>query len=152
MERTDLKKILSISGQSGLFRFVAHATAGVIAESLATGKRSMFGMNDRVTSMSDISIYTDENEISLKELLTTMNEQLGESDAPEPKSSPDVLKGFFAKVLPNYDRDKFYVSHMKKVVDWYNQLKKYASLEFEEDQNSVEEKEEGEEDRGENAE
>jgi len=152
MERTDLKKILSISGQSGLFRFVAHATAGVIAESLATGKRSMFGMNDRVTSMSDISIYTDEDEISLKELLTTMKEQLGESDAPEPKSSPDVLKGFFAKVLPNYDRDKFYVSHMKKVVDWYNQLKKYASLEFEEDQNSVEEKEEGEEDRGENAE
>ena len=152
MERTDLKKILSISGQSGLFRFVAHATAGVIAESLTTGKRSMFGINDRVTSMSDISIYTDEDEISLRELLVKMKEQLGESEAPDPKSSPDLLKGFFVQVLPNYDRDKFYVSHMKKVVDWYNQLKKYASLEFEEDQNSAEEEKEGAEDREKNAE
>ena len=152
MERTDLKKILSISGQSGLFRFVAHATAGVIAESLATGKRSMFGMNDRVTSMSDISIYTDKEEVSLREVLIKMKEQLGESEAPESKSSPDVLKEFFAKVLPDYDRDKFYVSHMKKVVDWYNQLKKYASLEFEEDQNSEEEKKVQEEGINENAE
>ena len=133
MEKTDLKKILSIAGQSSLFRFVAHATAGVIAESLSTGKRSMYGINDRVTSMSDISIYTDDNEVSLRELFVKMREELGESDAPESKSSADVLKGFFAKVLPDYDRDKFYVSHMKKVVDWYNQLKKYASLEFVDD-------------------
>ena len=152
MERTDLKKILSISGQPGLFRFVAHATAGVIAESLATGKRSMFGMNDRVTSMSDISIYTDEDEVSLRELLEKMKEQLGESESPESKSSPDALKEFFAQVLPNYDRDKFYVSHMKKVVDWYNQLKKYASLEFEEEQNSAEGEKESEEDKEKNAE
>ena len=144
MEKTDLKKILSISGQSGLFRFVAHATAGVIAESLSTGKRSMLGISDRVTSMSDISIYTEDEEVSLRELFTKMKEQLGESDAPESKSSPDILKGFFAEVLPTYDRDRFYVSHMKKVVDWYNQLKKYASLEFEEEEDGDEvEKESG---------
>jgi len=151
MERTDLKKILSISGQSGLFRFVAHANAGVIAESLATGKRSMFGMNDRVTSMSDISVYTDENEVSLRELFTKMKRQLEESEAPESKSSPEILKSFFAEVLPDYDRDKFYVSHMKKVVDWYNQLKKYASLEFVDEESEAGEKESDVEDPKENA-
>ena len=134
MEKTDLKKILSVSGQSGLFRFVAHAKAGVIAESFITGKRSMLSINDRVTSMSDISIYTDSDEVSLKELFTKMKEHLGEADAPESKSSPDTLKNFFATVLPDYDRDRFYISHMKKVVEWYNQLKKYASLEFEEEE------------------
>jgi len=151
MEKTDLKKILSVSGQSGLFRFVAHAKAGVVAESLSTGKRSMLGINDRVTSMSDISIYTDEDEVSLRELFTNMKNNLGEADAPESKSSPDVLKGFFAEVLPGYDRDRFYISHMKKVADWYNQLKRYASLEFEEE-SDTEDGEEGAEEIKENAE
>ena len=136
MERTDLKKVLSISGHSGLFRFVAHANAGVIAESFVSGKRSMFGMNDRVTSMADISIYTSEGEISLKELFVKMSKQLGESEAPESKTPSELLKEFFANILPDYDRDKFYVSHMKKVVDWYNQLKKYASLEFVDEEDS----------------
>ena len=61
-----------------------------------------------------------------------MKEVLGEDDAPSAKSSPEELKAFFGKALPTYDRDRFYVSHMKKVVEWYNCLKKYASLDFEE--------------------
>ena len=55
---------------------------------------------------------------------------LGEADAPTSKASADELKSLFEKALPDYDRDRFYVSHMKKVVDWYNFLKKYASLDF----------------------
>ena len=59
-----------------------------------------------------------------------MKEYLGEKDAPSSKSDANTLKDLFENVLPDYDRDRFYVSHMKKVVEWYNALKNYASLDF----------------------
>jgi nitrate reductase NapAB chaperone NapD len=131
MIKTDLKKILSISGEPGLFRFVAQANAGVVAESLSTGKRNLYGMSARLTTLSEISIYTSDEEVSLIVVFEKMKEVLGDDMAPQPKSAPEVLKSFFEKTLPNYDKERFYVSHMKKVVDWYNQLKSYATLDFE---------------------
>ena len=76
MEKTDLKKILSVSGEHGLFLYLAQAKAGIIAESLETGRRTTFGAHARVSSLSDISIYTDEADISLKEVLRKMAEKL----------------------------------------------------------------------------
>ncbi|MBQ9194925.1 MAG: hypothetical protein IJ152_04640, partial [Bacteroidales bacterium] len=61
---------------------------------------------------------------------TKMHEVLGEKDAPGAKADPKELKALFEKALPNYDQDRFYVSHMKKVTEWYNALRNYASLEF----------------------
>ena len=104
----------------------------MIAESFITGRRSVFGPQARVSSLSDISIYTDNGETPLKEVFLKMKEELGDNEAPEPKSEASVLKAFFDKVLPGYDEDRFYTSHMKKVVGWYNMLRKYASLDFEE--------------------
>ena len=80
--------------------------------------------------MADISIYTDEEEVKLQQVFLNMKEVLGDADAPSAKSKPEELKALFEKALPTYDRDRFYVSHMKKVVEWYNALKKYASLDF----------------------
>jgi hypothetical protein len=134
MSKTDLQKILSVAGQPGLFRFVAQANAGIIAESLSTQKRSMFGINVRLTSLSDISIYTDTEEVSLIAVFEKMKSELVDEFAPDPKSDPKVLKEFFEKVIPDYDRDRFYVSHMKKVVDWYNHLKRFATLDFEKEE------------------
>lgn len=128
--KTDLSKILSVSGQSGLFMYVSHARNGVIAESLADKKRSAFGMSSKITSLADISIYTDEEEVKLQQVFLNMKEVLGDADAPSAKSSTEELKALFEKALPTYDRDRFYVSHMKKVVEWYNCLKKYASFDF----------------------
>lgn len=128
--KTDLSKILSVSGQSGLFMYVSHARNGVIAESLADKKRSAFGMSSKITSLADISIYTDDEEVKLQQVFLNLKEVLGDADAPSAKSSADELKALFEKALPAYDRDRFYVSHMKKVVEWYNTLKKYASLDF----------------------
>ena len=128
--KTDLSKILSVSGQSGLFMYVSHARNGVIAESLADKKRSAFGMSSKITSLADISIYTDEEEVKLQQVFLNMKELLGDADAPSAKSSAEELKALFEKALPTYDRDRFYVSHMKKVVEWYNCLKKYASFDF----------------------
>lgn len=128
--KTDLSKILSVSGQSGLFLYLSQARAGAIVESLADRKRSCFGMSSRITTLEDVSIYTEDGEVKLKEVFLKMKDVLGDEDAPSAKSSPDDLKAFFEKALPEYDRDRFYVSHMKKVVEWYNALKHYASLDF----------------------
>lgn len=128
--KTDLSRILSISGQSGLFLYVSQARNGAIVEALSDKKRSTVGMTSRLTSLADISIYTDDEEVKLQQVLLNMKEVLGDADAPSPKASAEELKALFEKALPAYDRDRFYVSHMKKVVDWYNNLKKYASLDF----------------------
>ena len=128
--KTDLSKILAISGQSGLYLYISQARNGAIVEALADKKRSCVGMTSKITSLADISIYTDDEEVKLHDVLLNMKEVLGDADAPSSKPSADELKSLFEKALPAYDRDRFYVSHMKKVVDWYNNLKKYASLDF----------------------
>ena len=128
--KTDLSKILAVSGQSGLYLYISQARNGAIVEALSDKKRTSVSMTSKITSLADISIYTDEEEVKLQDVFTGMKEVLGEADAPSSKASADELKSFFEKALPSYDRDRFYVSHMKKVVDWYNNLKKYASLDF----------------------
>ena len=128
--KTDLSKILAVSGQSGLFLYISHARNGAIVEALADKKRSSVSMTSKLTSLADISIYTDEEEVKLQQVFLNMKEVLGDADAPSAKSSAEELKALFEKALPAYDRDRFYVSHMKKVVEWYNALKSYASLDF----------------------
>ena len=128
--KTDLSKILAVSGQSGLFLYISHARNGAIVEALADKKRSSVSMTSKLTSLADISIYTDEEEVKLQQVFLNMKEVLGDADAPSAKSSAEELKALFEKALPAYDRDRFYVSHMKTVVEWYNALKNYASLDF----------------------
>ena len=128
--KTDLTKILAVSGQSGLFFYVSHARNGAVVEALADKKRSTVSMTSKITSLADISIYTDDEEVKLQQVFLNMKGVLGDSDAPSSKSDQKELKSLFEKSLPDYDRDRFYVSHMKKVVDWYNALKNYASLDF----------------------
>ena len=128
--KTDLSRILAISGQSGLFNYVSSSRTGVIVEALADKKRSNVAASGKVTSLADISIYTDDEEVKLQQVFLNLKDVLGEADAPTSKASAEELKALFEKALPTYDRDRFYVSHMKKVVDWYNALKNYASLDF----------------------
>jgi len=128
--KTDLSKILAVSGQSGLFLYVSQARSGAIVEALADKKRSTVGMTSKITSLADISIYTDDEEVKLQQVFLNMKEVLSDADAPSAKSDSQELKALFEKALPSYDRDRFYVSHMKKVVEWYNALKHYASLDF----------------------
>ena len=128
--KTDLSKILAVSGQSGLFLYISHARNGAIVEALADKKRTSVSMTSKLTSLADISIYTDDEEVKLQQVFLNMKEVLGDADAPSAKSPAEELKALFEKALPAYDRDRFYVSHMKKVVEWYNALKNYASLDF----------------------
>ena len=142
MEKTDLTKILSVSGEHGLFAYIAQGRNGIIAESLETGNRQLFGPNAKVSALADISIYTDEADVPLREVLTAMADKLAQGPAPDPKSDNRTIKNFFAEVIPNYDEDRFYVSHMKKILGWYEVLRTHASLDFVEEEKKEEEKEE----------
>lgn len=125
-----MKKILSVSGEHGLFEYVAQGRGGIIAQSMATKQRQLLGASAKVSSLADISIYTDETDVPLRDVLTSMAAKLSQGPAPDPKGDPQAIKAFFAEVLPNYDENRFYVSHMKKVLAWYEELRNFASLEF----------------------
>ena len=135
--KTDLSKILTVAGHHGLFEYVAQARNGIIAESLATRKRTALDAHSRVNTLADISIFTSEGELKLKEVFLALKEALGDAEAPTSKSSPEALKALFAQAVPDYDEDRFYVSHMKKVIDWYNELVQYASLDFVEEEEAA---------------
>ena len=137
--KTDLKKILSVSGQHGLFRFLAQSRSGAIVESLSDGRRTSFDSSSRITSLADIAIFTTTGELKLKEVFLKLKD-VAEEGKYSSKSSPDALRALFAKAVPDYDPDRFYVSHMKKVIDWYNELCAHASLDFEEDEEPEEDK------------
>ena len=128
--KTDLSKIMSVGGQSGLYRFVGQSRNGAIAEHLSDKHRTMFGFRSKISSLSDISIYTSQGEMKLQDVFLKIKEVLGDKDAPTSKAPVDEIKALFQKAVPDYDDSRFYVSHMKKVVDWYNDLKANASLNF----------------------
>jgi len=133
--KTDLTKILSVSGKSGLFQYLAQARSGVIAEALSDKKRCMLDLKSRITTLADISIFAASGEVKLKDVLLSLGKLYNGKPGPE-KPSDAELKAIFQKAVPDYDQDRFYVSHMKKVHDWYNQLARYASLDFVEEEES----------------
>lgn len=110
----DLKKVLAISGQPGLFEYIAQSRTGFIVEAMESKKRSNVPTTAKVTTLADVSIYADDGEVTLKKVLEDMHAELGDKPAPSSKDNPETIKAFFAKVLPGYDRDRFYVSHMKR--------------------------------------
>ncbi|MDO5442303.1 MAG: dephospho-CoA kinase [Bacteroidia bacterium] len=144
--KTDLSRILAVSGHRGLYKYIAQARSGAIAECLADGKRTIFDVRSRITTLADIAIYTSEGELRLKDVFAALHEVLGDADAPSQKASSDEFKALFAQAVPDYDEDRFYVSHMKKVSEWYNDLKNYASLEFVEEEEAEENQEEASQD------
>ena len=133
--KTDLTKILSVSGKSGLFLYLAQARSGVIAEALSDKKRCMLDLKSRITTLADISIFAASGEVKLKDVFLSLSKIYDGKPGPE-KLTDAELKAVFQKAVPDYDQDRFYVSHMKKVHDWYNQLAKYASLDFVEEEES----------------
>lgn len=128
--KTDLARILSISGQHGLFQYLAQARNGAVVEALSDKKRTVADGKCRITTLADISIYTSEGELKLQEVFLKLKDVLGEDAAPASKAAPAEIKALFDKAVPEYDDSRFYISHMKKIVDWYNELRSYASFDF----------------------
>ncbi len=130
----DLSKILSISGKPGLYVMVGEAKNNLIVESLIDGKKTPSFAHDRVSTLKEISIYTDNEDVALEKVLKGIHEFTEGKPLDNPKkSSSDSLKATFAKILPDYDRDAVYVSDIKKIFSWYNLLLEKEMLEFKEE-------------------
>ena len=122
------KDILAISGQSGLFRFVSRGRTGVIIESLTDGKKITVPASARMSSMADISIYTDDEDFPLPALFKRIHAKENGGSAISHKVDNAAMKSYFAQVLPEYDRDRVYVSDMKNIVQWYNLLQEQGLI------------------------
>lgn len=140
----DLSKILSISGKPGLYLMVGEAKNNLVVESLLDGKKIPSFAHDRVSTLKEISIYTETEDVALETVFKNIYDHTGGKAIENPKkTSGEVLKSTFAEVLPDYDRDAVYVSDIKKVFSWYNLLLEKELLDFSEDES----KEETEEDK-----
>lgn len=126
----ELKEILAISGQPGLYKFVAQSVRGVIVESLLDGRRMNASANAKVSALSEISMFTEGEDIALADVFTRIYAHTGGKEAISPKESPEKLKAAFAEVLPEYDRDRVHVSDIKKCFAWYNTLVGAGFTEF----------------------
>ena len=118
----DLSKILSVTGKSGLFKLLSHNKNSFIVESLTDGSRLPVFPNDGVATLDNISIFTEDNDVPLQDVLLSIFKKENGEKSPVDVTDGKALKTYFAEVLPNYDRERVYVSNMKKVVLWYNQL------------------------------
>jgi len=134
-----LKDILSISGYGGLFKFISQGRNGIIVESLEDQHRMNASATAKISALEDIAIFTDTEDLPLKDVFKAISEKENGGVAIAHKSSADELKSYFAEVLPDYDRDRVYVSDIKKVVNWYNILQKLELLNFEEEEEAKEE-------------
>lgn len=115
-------EILSISGQPGLYCYVARSTHGVIVESLIDHKRMNATGSARVSALSEIAVFTEGEDLPLGKVFEKMYAHTGGKQALDAKSAPEKIKEFIATVLPDYDRDRVHFSDMKKMVAWYNLL------------------------------
>lgn len=129
-----LDKILSIGGKPGLFKLITQTRSGFVAESLLDGKKITVGLRSNVSILSEIAIYTLEEELPLREVFQKIQvkEKGGKTSIPH-KSEKIKLEEYFFEVLPNYDEDRVYGSDIKKVIQWYNLLHENGITDFSED-------------------
>jgi hypothetical protein len=129
MKTIKVKDLMSIAGKGGLFRYLAQARNGVVVESLVDGKRTVAPPTARVSALEDISIFAMNDDVPLADVLMMIYEKDAGGPAIDPGSGNEQLKAYFAEVLPEYDKDRVYVSDIKKLIAWYNQLQDLNLLE-----------------------
>ena len=128
-----LRTILSVSGKPGLFKLISQGKNMLILETLdATKKRLPVYAHDKVISLGDIAMYTDDEEVALGEVLESVkNKENGATASIDyKKASAEALHAYMAEVLPTYDRDRVHTSDIKKLIQWYNILVNNGITEF----------------------
>lgn len=123
-----LKDILAISGESGLFKFIAQGKNAIIVEHIETGKRSSAFSSAKVSSLEDISVFTENEDLSLGKVFDKVFEKESGGPAIDSKAEPEKLKKYFEEIVPDYSRGKVYTSDIKKIILWYNILQKKGML------------------------
>lgn len=120
-----LRTVLTVAGKPGLYKLVSSGRNMLIVETIdATKKRLPVHGTDKVVSLGDIAMYTDDEEVPLWQVLDNVKTKCEglACGIDYKKASNDELADFFAEVLPNYDRDRVYMSHVRKLIQWYNIL------------------------------
>ncbi|MBO4613428.1 MAG: DUF5606 domain-containing protein [Bacteroidaceae bacterium] len=132
-----LKTILAISGKPGLYKLVSRGNRSLIVETLdASHKRQPAFGTDRIISLADIAMYTDEEEVPLRQVLTNIKERekgAVVSSIDIKTATKDQLFDFMGEVLPTFDRDRVHASDVKKLIQWYNILIENGITDFAED-------------------
>jgi hypothetical protein len=140
----NLKDYLAISGEHGLFRFIAQGRNAIIVEHLETGRRSSAYGSAKVSSLEDISVFTETEDLPLSKVFDRISEKENGGPTPDPKGDNEKLKSYFTEVLPEYDKTRVYTSDIRKILFWYNTLQKLNLLVKEE---AEAEKKEGEKEK-----
>lgn len=135
-----LEKILAIGGKPGLYKLVTQTRTGFVAESLIDGKKITVGLRSNVSVLSEIAIYTLEEEIPLRQVLLNIQvKEKGGKTSIGHKEEKIKLEEYFFEVLPDYDEDRVYPSDIKKVIQWYNILQENGITDFSKEKESSEE-------------
>ncbi len=134
-----LEKILAIGGKPGLFKLVTQTRTGFVAESLLDGKKVTVGLRSNVSVLSEIAIYTLEEEIPLRQVFLNIQvKEKGGKTSIGHKEEKIKLEEYFFEVLPDYDEDRVYPSDIKKVIQWYNILHENGMVDFSDGDSSEE--------------
>lgn len=123
-------EVIAISGQPGLFMYLAQSKAGIIVESLMDKRRFPVSATAKVSSLNDIAIYTEGEDMPLSQVFQVMSDKLEGKEAINAKSDIKELVKTFGEYLPSYDKDRVHNSDIKKVFTWYNMLVAYGMTEF----------------------
>ena len=135
------QSILAIAGKSGLYKLVSRGKNNLIVEALdATHRRQPAFATDRITSLADIAMFTDTDDIPLMDVLENLKtlEEGKKSSVDYKKASTPELQEYFAKVLPNFDRERVHSSDIKKLIQWYNILIENGITDFKEEMKPTE--------------
>ena len=136
----NIEGILSIAGKPGLYKLVAQSKNGLIVESIIEKKRFPVNKAGNISSLKDIAIYTETEEVPLEEVFQKIAEKENNGPAIDHKENPEALGAYLAEVLPDYDRSRVYNSDLRKLFQWYNLLQSQGLLE-DTDESSAETKE-----------
>ena len=136
-----LQTILAISGKPGLYKLVSRGNNNLIVEAVdETHRRIPVFASDRVTSLADIAMFTDSEDVPLWQVLSNLRnlEEGKVSSLNYKKASAKELQDYFAQVLPELDRDRVHNSDIKKLIQWYNILVSNGISDFEKDMQPTE--------------
>jgi hypothetical protein len=134
----DLKGIISISGLPGLYKVIAQSKNGVIVESLTDKKRFPAFGSHKISSLEDISMFTTGEDKPIKEIMKSIYDKENGGPCIDSKKEDKEITEYFSAVLPDYDKDRVYVSNMRKLFSWYNQLQATGNLKLKEENDQEE--------------
>lgn len=136
-----IQEIIAIAGKPGLFRILTTGRNSLVVESMTDGKRMSIAASSRVSSLGDITMYTTDEDIHLRDVLHRIHDHTGGKEGVSHKASPGEIRDFVDAIIPELDHERVYNSDLKKLVQWFNMLVRFEAFPLE-SQHEIEEAEE----------